>query len=72
MRVQTVRLPDELATRLDEAARASRRTKTSFVLEALERFLEDWEDKETALMRVRDPEAEWLSHEDVKSALDLD
>lgn len=72
MRVQTVRIPDELASRLDEAARLSRRSKTSFVLEALERFLEDWEDMGLALERIRDPEAEWMSHDEVKVALDID
>ena len=72
MRIHTVRLPKALAAKLESAAKKSRRTKTSFIVEAVERFLEDWEDKETALMRVRDPEAEWLSHEEVKRALDLD
>jgi predicted DNA-binding protein len=72
MRVQTVRLPDDLARRLDEAASATRRTKTSFILEALERLLEDREDLRLAMDRIRDPKAEWIDHDEVRRALDLD
>jgi len=36
---QTVRLPENLATRLDALAAATRRSKSSFIVEALERHL---------------------------------
>ena len=68
----SVRIPDELASRLDEVAKATKRTKSSFIIEALERFLEEREDLEIALSRLRDPGAEWVEHEDVRHELGLD
>jgi len=69
---QTVRLPDELARRLEELANATRRSKTSYIVEALERHLDECEDLEVALSRFRDPGAEWVEHDDVRRELGLD
>jgi len=69
---QSVRIPDDLASRLDELAKATKRTKSSFIIEALERFLEEREELEIALSRLRDPGAEWVDHEDVRDELGLD
>jgi RHH-type rel operon transcriptional repressor/antitoxin RelB len=70
--MQTVRLPDDVATRLDRLAKATRRSKSSFIVEALERYLEERDDLETALARVREPQAEYLDHAEVKRALGID
>jgi len=72
MHVQTVRLPKDLAARLDNLAKLTRRSKTSFIREALEQYLEAQEDLEKSLARIRDPQAEWMDHDEVKRALDLD
>ena len=72
MPTQTVRLPEELALRLERIARSTRRSKSSFIIEALEVYLNEREDLETALARVREPQAEYLDHAEVKRALDLD
>ena len=69
---QTVRLPDELAQRLDAIAAATRRSKSSFVLEALERYLDEIEDLEIALSRFRDPDADWIDHDEARRELGLD
>jgi RHH-type rel operon transcriptional repressor/antitoxin RelB len=69
---QTVRLPDELAQRLDAIAAATRRSKTSLVLEALERYLDEVEDLEIALSRFRDPDADWIDHDEARRELGLD
>ena len=69
---QTVRLPTEIAVRLEELARATKRSKSSFIVEALERHLEEYEDLELALSRFRDPEVEWVGHDDVRRELGLD
>lgn len=69
---QTVRLPDEIAERLENLARVTKRSKTSFVIEALERHLGECEDLELALSRFRDPDAEWVEHDDVRKELGLD
>ena len=72
MVTQSVRLPDELAKRLEELARSSRRSKSSFIVEALERYLDEREDLEVALARFRDPGAEWVEHEQVKRELGIE
>jgi predicted DNA-binding protein len=72
MVTHSVRLPEELAERLARLARTSRRSKSSFIVEALEVYLKDQEDLETALARFRDPEASWATHEEVRHELDLD
>jgi predicted DNA-binding protein len=72
MTTQTVRLPDTLAHRLEKLAKATKRSKSSYIVEALELYLDEREDLETALARVREPQAEYLDHAEVKRALDLD
>jgi len=72
MVTQSVRLPDPLAARLEAMAKATRRSKSSFIVEALEIFLEDREDLEVALERLRDPDAEWVDHDEVVRELGLD
>jgi RHH-type rel operon transcriptional repressor/antitoxin RelB len=72
MVTQSVRLPDELAKRLEAIAKTTKRPKSSFIVEALERYLDEREDLEISLSRFRDPDAEWLDHEQVRRELDLD
>ena len=69
---QTVRLPDDIARRLEQLASTTKRSKTSYILEALERHLDECEDLELALSRFRDPDAEWIGHDDVRKELGLD
>ena len=72
MASQTVRLPEELANRLEQLASTTKRSKTSYIVEALERHLDECEDLELALSRFRDPDAEWIEHDDVRKELGLD
>ena len=72
MVTQSVRLPDELAERLEKLAQSSRRSKSSFIVEALENYLEEREDLEVALARFRDPAAEWVDQDEVKRELGLE
>lgn len=72
MITQSVRLPDPLAERLEALAKLTRRSKSSFIVEALEIYLEEREDLEISLARFRDPKAEWVDHDDVRRELDLD
>jgi RHH-type rel operon transcriptional repressor/antitoxin RelB len=72
MTSQTVRLPEELAKRLEQLASTTKRSKTSYIVEALERHLDECEDLELALSRFRDPNAEWIEHDDVRKELGLD
>ncbi|MEE8583590.1 MAG: ribbon-helix-helix domain-containing protein [Acidobacteriota bacterium] len=72
MATQSVRIPEELAARLTQLAQATRRSKSSFIVEALERFLDEREDLEVALARFRDPGSEWIDHQEVRRELNLD
>lgn len=72
MITQSIRLPDPLAERLAALAKTTRRSKSSFIIEALEIYLEEREDLEAALARFRDPRADWVDHEEVRRELDLD
>ena len=72
MGIQSVRIPEELARRLDSLARSTRRSKSSHIVEALELYLDEREDLETALARIREPQAEYVDHTEVKRVLDLD
>lgn len=72
MVTQSVRLPDELAQRLEHLARSARRSKSSFIVEALARYLDEREDLEVALARFRDPGAEWVDHDQVKRELGIE
>ena len=69
---QTVRLPTDIAERLERLADSTKRSKSSYIVEALARHLDECEDLELALSRFRDPDAEWVEHEDVRKELGLD
>ena len=69
---QTVRLPKDIAERLERLADSTKRSKSSYIVEALVRHLDECEDLELALSRFRDPDAEWIEHEDVRKELGLD
>ena len=69
----TVRLPENIERRLDRLARATGRTKSVFVREALLRYLDEVEDTheaEETLVRVREGKERVLSSEEVGKALD--
>jgi len=72
MVTQSVRIPTELAQRLETVARETKRSKSSFIIEALQSFLDEREDLDIALARLRDPNTEWVDHDEVRRELDLD
>ena len=72
MTTQSVRIPTELDERLRSLVASTRRSKSSFIIEALERYLDEVEDLEKALARFRDPDAEWIDHDEVGRELGLD
>ncbi len=65
----TARLPDQLVRTLDEAARNLRRTRADVVRQAIEHYLEDYEDLTRAVERLRDPADPVLDWEQVKRDL---
>ena len=51
----TARVPDGLVEALDAAAENLKRSRADIIRQALERYLEDYDDLEVALERLRDP-----------------
>ncbi len=65
----TARLPDELVESLDAAAAQLRRTRAEVVRQAVEYYLEDFEDISRAIEVLRDPADPVLDWEQVKRDL---
>ena len=65
----TARLPDELVAELDQAARTLRRTRAELVRQAVEYYLDDFEDISRAIDVLRDPADPVLDWDSVKRDL---
>lgn len=65
----TARLPDELVASLDNAATELRRTRAEVVRQAIEYYLEDFQDISLAIQTLRDPADPVLDWEQVKRDL---
>ena len=65
----TTRLPDELIKSLEEVASKLKRPRAEIVRQALERYLEDYQDLDLAVERLRDPADPVLDWNDVKREL---
>ena len=65
----TARLPAEMVEELDKAARSLRRTRADIVRQAIELYLEDYQDLAAAIEALRDPADQVLDWEEVRSAL---
>jgi len=51
----TARLPDSVVEALDRAAHSLRRSRAEVIRQAVERYLEDFDDLSVAIDRLRDP-----------------
>jgi predicted DNA-binding protein len=65
----TARVPDELAQALDAAARQLKRSRADVIRQALERYLEDFDDLSVAVERLRDPSDPVLDWDEVRNGL---
>lgn len=65
----TARLPDALVASLDNAATTLHRTRADVVRQAIEYYLEDFEDLNLAIQVLRDPADAALDWEAVKNDL---
>ena len=65
----TARLPDELVNALDAAARTLKRTRADVIRQAVEHYLEDFDDLSVAVERLRDPNDPVLDWDEVKREL---
>ena len=65
----TARVPQPLVDALDAAAARLKRSRAQVVRDALERYLEDYDDLAVALERLRDPSAPVLDWDEVRREL---
>ena len=65
----TARVPDTLVDALDSAARTLKRSRAEVVRQAVERYLEDFDDLSVAMQRLRDPADPVLDWDSVKREL---
>jgi RHH-type rel operon transcriptional repressor/antitoxin RelB len=65
----TARVPEELAEALDAAAAVLKRSRADVVRQALERYLEDFDDLSVAVERMRDPSDPVLDWDEVRREL---
>lgn len=65
----TVRLPDEQTAALDAAATALKRSRAEVVRQAIEQYLEDFDDLSVAVERLRDPSDPVLDWDEVRREL---
>ena len=65
----TARVPEALIQALDAAATQLGRSRAQIIRQALERYLEDYDDLAVALERLRDPSDPVLDWDDVRREL---
>ena len=65
----TVRLPDEQTAALDAAAAALKRSRAEIVRQAVEQYLEDFDDLSVAVERLIDPSDPVLDWDKVRDNL---
>ena len=65
----TARVSSELVEALDAAAEDLKRSRADIIRQALERYLEDYDDLEVALERLRDPADPVLDWDQVRHDL---
>jgi RHH-type rel operon transcriptional repressor/antitoxin RelB len=67
----SLKLPKELENRLENLAVKTKRSKSFYIRESLQQYLEDNEDGYFVLERLNDKNAEYLSHEEARKYLGL-
>ena len=65
----TARLPDEVVSALDRAARTLHRSRADIIRQAVESYLEDFDDLTVAIERLRDPADTNIDWQEAKRAL---
>ncbi|OEU59780.1 MAG: CopG family transcriptional regulator [Desulfuromonadales bacterium C00003094] len=65
----TARLPEEMITALDRAAGTLHRTRAEVIRQAIEAYIEDFNDISLAIERLRDPADETIDWQEARRAL---
>jgi predicted DNA-binding protein len=65
----TARLPDEVVQALDRAAQTLHRSRADIIRQAIEAYMEDFDDISVAIERLRDPLDESVNWQEARRAL---
>ena len=65
----TARLPDEVVLALDRAAQTLHRSRADIIRQAIEAYMEDFDDISVAIERLRDPLDESIDWQEARRAL---
>jgi len=65
----TARLPDEVVLALDRAAQTLHRSRADIIRQAIEAYMEDFDDLSVAIERLRDPTDEGVDWQEARRAL---
>lgn len=65
----TARLPDDVVEALDRAAQTLHRSRADIIRQAIEAYIEDFDDLSVAIERLRDPLDESIDWQEAKCAL---
>lgn len=65
----SIRLPEEIEHRLNQLAEVTQRSKSFYIKEALEQYLEEIEDYYLALERTRKPKRKYLTGKELLQKL---
>ena len=67
----SIRIPDELASKLSEIAKETERPKSFHIQKALEAYLDEVADLQVAIDRLRDTSDPVISLEEMRKELEL-
>ncbi len=67
----SVRIPDELADRLEIIVKETERSRSFIVQKALEVYLSDYADLQVAMDRLRDKSDKVVTADELRESLDL-
>jgi RHH-type transcriptional regulator, rel operon repressor / antitoxin RelB len=70
-KVINVRVSDDIVKRLDNLSAKTKRPKSFYIKDMLNKYLEDYEDAYLALERLSDKNAKYYSTDEVKKILEL-
>jgi RHH-type rel operon transcriptional repressor/antitoxin RelB len=70
-KVLNVRLSDEIVKRLENLSDKTKRPKSFYIKDMLEKYLEDYEDAYLALERLNDKNAKYYTTDEVEKTLEL-
>lgn len=65
----TARLPDEVVQALDRAAQTLHRSRADIIRQAIEAYMDDFDDISVAIERLRDPLDESVDWQEARRAL---